>query len=89
MDVDLSRVPAAGAYKDALIMFSETASRFVVTVSPDKAKEFEQAMGGNVCAAIGFIRDDDRFLVRGSKGTRVVDTIIGALKDSWQSPLRW
>jgi phosphoribosylformylglycinamidine synthase len=89
MDVDLLRVPAERLNRDAQVLFSESASRFVVTVAPGDENAFRQAMEGIVCDSVGTIRQDDRFLVRGLKGSRIIDTIVGALKDSWQYPLRW
>jgi phosphoribosylformylglycinamidine synthase len=89
MDIDLNRVPAERLNKDAQVLFSESASRFVVTVSTNNTAAFERAMEGVPCAMIGTVRDDERFLVRGLKGVRVIDTMAGALKDSWQYPLRW
>ena len=88
-EIDLNRVPAERLNKDAQVLFSESASRFVVTTSTNDAKAFEQAMEGVPCAAIGNVRDDERFMVRGLKGIRVIDTMAGALKESWQYPLRW
>jgi phosphoribosylformylglycinamidine synthase len=89
MDVDLNRVPAERLNKNAQVLFSESASRFVVTVSPENREKFARVMEGVPCEAIGSVRGDDRFLVRGLDGMLVIDTIAGALKDSWQSPLRW
>ena len=89
MDIELNRVPAERLFRDAQVLFSESASRFVITVAPNNAKAFEQAMEGVPCARIGSVREDDRFLVNGLNGTRVIDTVIGALKESWQYPLRW
>lgn len=89
MDIDLLRVPAERLNKDAQVLFSESASRFVVTVAPQNEKAFRQAMEGVDCESVGTVRPDDRFLIRGLKRSRVIDTIIGALKESWQYPLRW
>jgi phosphoribosylformylglycinamidine synthase len=89
MDIDLLRVPSERLNKDAQVLFSESAGRFVVTVAPENEKAFRQAMEGVDCESIGTVRQDDRLLVRGMNGSRVIDTIIGALKESWQYPLRW
>ncbi len=89
MEVDLGRVPAERLYRDVQVLFSESASRFVVTVAPGKVKAFEQALDGVPCAYIGSVREDDRFMARGLSGIRVIDTVIGSLKESWQYPLRW
>ncbi len=46
MEIDLGRVPATGVDRDDLLLFSETQSRFIVTISPDKKKAFETAKKG-------------------------------------------
>jgi phosphoribosylformylglycinamidine synthase len=88
-DIDLTRVPCERINRDAQVLFSESASRFIVTVRPENAREFESVMDGITIGQLGTIRNDDRFLVRGLKGVRIIDTIAGALKESWQYPLRW
>jgi phosphoribosylformylglycinamidine synthase len=42
MDIDLNRVPTERLNKDAHVLFSESASRFVVTVSTNNAAAFER-----------------------------------------------
>ena len=44
MEVELGKVPRRGLDRDDYVLFSETASRFVVTVAPDKREEFEAVM---------------------------------------------
>ncbi|HQG35301.1 MAG TPA: AIR synthase-related protein, partial [Syntrophales bacterium] len=44
MEVELGKVPRRGLDRDDYVLFSETASRFVVTVAPDKREEFEATM---------------------------------------------
>jgi phosphoribosylformylglycinamidine synthase len=87
MEVDLGRVPSAGLRRNDFILFSETQSRFVVTVSPDKKIEFEKLMAGNIIAEIGIVKEDPSFVIKGLNGNVVVDTDIWQLKDSWQSTL--
>jgi len=45
MDVDLRQVPRRDLDRDDYLLFSETASRFVVTVSPENQTAFETIMG--------------------------------------------
>ena len=42
LSVDLSRVPCSGIYRDDYLLFSESQSRFIVTVSPDCRDRFEE-----------------------------------------------
>ena len=53
MDIELLKVPAERLNKDAQVLFSESASRFVVTVAPENREKFVQAMEGVPCEAIG------------------------------------
>ncbi len=46
MEVDLRQVPRRDLDRDDYVLFSETASRFVVTVAPDKREAFEAIITG-------------------------------------------
>jgi phosphoribosylformylglycinamidine synthase len=88
MEIDLRKVPGTPDRNDT-ILFSETQSRFVVTVSPDKTKQFEAAMDGCVFAPIGTVVEREDFEVTGLDGRPVVKSDIRELKEAWQAPLRW
>jgi len=68
------------------ILFSESQSRFVVTVSPDKAVAFEKAMAGNVCRKIGAVTADGFFVVE-QNGQQLIKEDWAVLKQVWQTPL--
>jgi phosphoribosylformylglycinamidine synthase len=87
MQVQLARVPVSGALRDDAVLFSETQSRFVVTVPPEKAPRFEACMRDSCCAAIGTVLDGPRFIVQGLQGGVVIDTDIFELKRAWQATL--
>ena len=88
MEVDLRNVPGTLERNDT-ILFSETQSRFVVTVSPDKAKQFEAALDGCVLSPVGTVVERADFEVTGLDGRLVVQSDIHELKEAWQAPLRW
>ena len=91
MAVELGRVPFKGADSDRLdetLLFSESASRLLVTVHPDKAAGFEEAMAGDAFARIGEVTANKRLLVNGLSGAVVVNADIMELKEAWQGPLR-
>ncbi|MBI3587761.1 phosphoribosylformylglycinamidine synthase subunit PurL [Candidatus Micrarchaeota archaeon] len=89
MEIELAKVPVAGGVaRDDVVLFSESASRFVVTVKPGHALEFERAMAGNAFAKIGEVVAQDNFSIAGLQGSKVADCSIAALKESWQAPLR-
>ena len=88
MDIDLSAVPAQGIDRIDFLLFSESQSRIVLTVSPEKRKDFEDKMHGTVCACIGEVTDTNRlkFIF---DGKTVLSEEITDLKEAWQKPLRW
>jgi len=91
MQIDLAKVAFAGdaaGRTDAVLLFSESASRLLVTVRPEKAAAFEAAVAGTVCARIGEVKADASFGITGLNGTPVVKSEIAELKAAWQTPLK-
>ena len=94
-EIKLEKAPFRAKYekrgkkRDDLILFSESNSRFIVGVSPEKQKRFERAMKGVVIGLIGGVLDDKYFAVYGLGGDIVVRTDHKELKEVWQGPLRW
>jgi phosphoribosylformylglycinamidine synthase len=89
MDIDLNFVPYRGKKRNDYILFSETASRFVVTVHPEDQRKFENIMAGNIISAIGFITSDGLFQVTGLGGKLIIKEKICKFKDAWQKPLNF
>ncbi|MCM0083062.1 phosphoribosylformylglycinamidine synthase subunit PurS [Geomonas sp. Red32] len=90
MSVELSQVPVKGGAKlsDAVLLFSESASRLLVSVKPENADAFEKAMAGTVCARIGVVTSDQLLAIGGVDGKQVVKSDLAKLKEAWQAPLR-
>jgi phosphoribosylformylglycinamidine synthase len=89
MNIDLNDVPYRGKKRDDYILFSETASRFVVTIHPTAQRKFEKIMAGNSISEIGFITGDDLFQVTGLSGKLIIKEKISKLKEAWQKPLNF
>ncbi|MDO9516033.1 MAG: AIR synthase-related protein [Syntrophales bacterium] len=87
MDVSLSLIPREGIRRDDYLLFSESQSRFVVTVSPDSQEEFEGSMAGSVFACIGKTISGGTFRIAGIHGETIVEEAIDSLKEAWQKPL--
>ena len=87
MNVDLTNVPVEKIKRDDYLLFSESQSRFVVTVSPDNSKKFEKLLKGNACSEIGTVVSEKSFNIVGRDGKTLVDADIGTLKEHWQKPL--
>jgi phosphoribosylformylglycinamidine synthase len=90
MELDLAQVPYEdGEKRDDVILFSESNSRFLVEVSPEKRKEFEKALKGVPFGLLGEVKKEKVLKIQGLGGEVVVDEPIKALKEAWQKPLRW
>lgn len=89
MSVDLRKVIVESALADDVLLFSETQSRFVVTVAPGHAGSFEDCLAGRACACVGEVTADSLLNITGMQGDCVVRCSIAELKTSWQEPLRW
>jgi phosphoribosylformylglycinamidine synthase len=89
MEVHLRKVPASGVNRNDSLLFSESQSRFVVTVHPENQSAFEDYLRGNVFAEAGQVVGGGAFTVFGLNGKAVVQADIFELKESWQRPLRF
>jgi phosphoribosylformylglycinamidine synthase len=88
LEIDLAKVPYQGQERDDYLLFSESQSRFVVTVSPAQKAEFENSLKGNTFSPIGKVTDEKRFIIKGLNGNIVVDDDISDLKEAWQKTLK-
>jgi phosphoribosylformylglycinamidine synthase len=86
--VRLDLVPYAGVARNDYILFSETQSRFIVTILPDAATAFERIMAGNTLAKIGMVTREKDFLIKGLNGNDLISENIEVLKAAWQKPLK-
>jgi phosphoribosylformylglycinamidine synthase len=91
MSIDLAKViwkgEAAGR-SDAAILFSESASRLLVTVHPEKLAEFEAIMKGQSFSVIGEVKEEQALTVSGVSGNCMIKSALTELKEAWQSTLR-
>ncbi len=89
MNVDLREAPAEGVSDDETLLFSESQSRFVVTVAPEKAAAFETAMGATGWARLGTVTAEQTLTVVGLAGATVLAEPLAGLKASWQQTLNF
>jgi phosphoribosylformylglycinamidine synthase len=73
--------------KAAILLFSESNTRFICEVTPENAAAFEKAMFGIACAKIGEVVDSTTLEI--TLDQPVLKADITALKESWQKPLHW
>jgi phosphoribosylformylglycinamidine synthase len=84
VSIDLNKVPYSGEKSDAFVLFSESASRFVVEIAADKKAAFEAAMNGVVLAEIGSVTNDGSFRAKGFGGA-TTGVLISECKEIWRT----
>ncbi|MCX5814095.1 MAG: phosphoribosylformylglycinamidine synthase subunit PurL [Proteobacteria bacterium] len=88
VEVDLSSVPATGIFRDDFLLFSESQSRFIASISEDDLEKFKTLFRKIEFAVIGKVRSDEKFLIRGMNNNTIIDTDINSLRDAWQLPFK-
>ncbi len=88
MTIELTNVPVENIKRADTTLFSESQSRFVVTVPPDRAGRFEDIMKGNVFADIGVVTSLKHFTIMDGE-KMVLSAGIDELKEAWQKTLHW
>ena len=88
MEIDLRKVPVKGLERNDKILFSETPSRFVVTIPPENKEKFENVIKTDF-ACIGRVTKNPRFIVKGINGEIVINSNIEELKKAWKQTLAW
>jgi phosphoribosylformylglycinamidine synthase len=91
MSLDLSRVAWNGpedGWNDEALLFSESASRLLVTVKKEHAEAFEAIMGDDCCSKIGTVTEEQVLSIEAIEGHDVIMADLAELKEAWQSTLR-
>lgn len=85
--VDLAAIPHHGCNHDAELLFSESNSRFVITIAPENRDACEQLLAGLPYACIGTVRDDNLLQIIGTSGELIVNETLDYFKTAWQGTL--
>ncbi len=88
MEISLNKIPADTKRND-FILFSESNSRFVVTIHPENKDSFEKLLKGCIFSHIGFVTKEKKFIVRGLDKKIIISKQIKTLKEAWKKTLRW
>ncbi len=89
MAIDLRLVPRVSELRDDITLFSESASRFVITVHAEDMTAFEAMLPGVPWAAVGRVTGAGKFEVLGRSGGPIIEVELDRLKAAWQKPLNW
>jgi phosphoribosylformylglycinamidine synthase len=87
--VDVRAMAMCDAGAPAVVrLFSESNTRFLCEVEPQRVAAFEQALTGVVFAKIGEVTADTRLVIHHGEA-RLIDAGIYELKEAWQATLRF
>jgi phosphoribosylformylglycinamidine synthase II len=86
MTVDLGLVPTDPLDRNDVILFSESAGRFIVTIDSENRKSFEEIFKGLACACIGSVTHESDFIIKGVDGRPLINISVQELKDAWKKP---
>ncbi|HUG91413.1 MAG TPA: phosphoribosylformylglycinamidine synthase subunit PurL [Planctomycetaceae bacterium] len=100
LGVDVNLAPQAAAFgidDGAVLLFSESNTRFLVEVPAERQAAFEALATRFAAAAgcaipllqIGRVADHDRVRITAATGGMPVDVSWADLKAAWQAPLQW
>ncbi len=86
--VFLRKVPGAERFRrDDLLLFSESNSRFICEVPPDRRAEFERLMGRTSHAPIGRVVEDKTLTITGLNRVQVVTLDLNQAETAWRQAL--
>jgi phosphoribosylformylglycinamidine synthase len=86
----------------AILLFSESNTRFLCEVEPERRAEFERALAGVPCGLMGEVVETGRLEIVGVpapvdidqdayeiRAPLVISAELPTLQEAWQKPLRW
>lgn len=86
---DITGLAEMGALSDAVKLFSESTTRFLVEVKPEMEADMRIRFAGLPFVKLGVTVADQRLRIAGSNGEWLIWTKLSELKEAWQKPLRW
>lgn len=88
LEVDLGALHAPSGTADFVLLYSESNSRFIVTIDPRNKESFEKLMKSVSCSQIGRVTDSGELQIKGLSGGIIIRENINKMKREWQAPLR-
>ena len=90
VDLDLEQVSkSANLIDPAVLLFSESTTRFLIEVEAASASKFEAIFAGLRLSRAGQVTNSGRVRVTVSNADIVLDVACSELKSAWQKPLAW
>ncbi|NOX54550.1 MAG: phosphoribosylformylglycinamidine synthase subunit PurL, partial [Planctomycetes bacterium] len=87
-DLDLASLADSSGLAIPVLLFSESNSRFLVEVNPERRAAFEALWEGLPCTLVGRVTDCGRLRISLASSV-TIDAAVDELKCRWQEPLSW
>ncbi|MBN2217431.1 MAG: phosphoribosylformylglycinamidine synthase subunit PurL [Pirellulales bacterium] len=89
--ISLDKTPRdADADRPAVLLFSESNTRFLCELRADDAARFEAALAGVPAAAIGRVAADSTLRIAADEtAAPLIEVDVNVLKEAWRKPLAW
>jgi phosphoribosylformylglycinamidine synthase len=84
MHLNLEQIPKRDVERADVLLFSESAGRFIVTVDPVKRAAFEELFNGLPCGCIGTVTEMPDFVVQGIESDILIRVSLADLKMAWK-----
>ncbi len=79
----------SGALPDAVALFNEAPTRFVLEVRPDQLAAVTKLFAPLPFVKLGQTCKEPRLRIAGASGEWLIWAQLDQLKEAWQKPLRW
>ena len=90
VELDIASVAEAASLSNpAVLLFSESSTRFLIEVESAKASQFEATFAALPLTRIGQVTSSGRVRIAASGGEPVIDASLVELKAAWLKPLAW
>lgn len=87
LHIDLSKIATTLERNDE-ILFSESQSRFLVTVAPENQQAFEQLFAGLPYYQIGQVSDDQTLKISGKQGQEILNLTVEQLTNAYRKTFK-
>jgi len=86
-EISMGEIPCAGSLADDEILFSESNSRFIVTISSKDAKKIDKIFKNVPHAFAGRVKKDKQLVVKDAKGRRIISIRLDVLRQAFKKTL--
>jgi len=87
MEIELNRIKGYSGLTNSKILYSESAGRFIITISSGKRMEFERIFADLTISHIGHVTESSSFRILGKGNELIIEEDWSELKDAWKGPM--